>query len=86
MTLEELRKDPDWQEVFGEPGCSGSGTGKADSADGTPAEPNPTLASVTEILAVRNGLNDGQSWVGAFRLEDGRYLYATGWCDYSGWG
>lgn len=30
----------------------------------------------------------GSDWTGGFLMEmkDGRWLYLTGWCDYTGWG
>lgn len=32
-----------------------------------------------------DGWADGIPWVGIFRLKDGRFLFALGWQDYSGW-
>jgi hypothetical protein len=41
---------------------------------------------VAAVIASVEGQNDEDSWVGVFRLRDGRYLYLTAWCDYTGWG
>ena len=87
IDLKDLLEDYDWEHVFGEadePNC-----------DATP-EPLPPEATdislampkrsdVTEIIAAVNGENDGDEWIGVFRLSDGRYLVASGSCDYTGW-
>lgn len=41
---------------------------------------------VESIIAMREGENDGDSWIGAFGLKDGRFVFVSAWCDYSGWG
>lgn len=86
ITLETLLQSYDWEEVFGEGG--GGNTTKATDAcppgasiDMTP----PTRADVVEVIAAVNGENDGVEWCGVFRLKDGRFLLATGSCDYTGW-
>ena len=40
---------------------------------------------VAEIIAYEEGQNDGDSWVGVFKLKDGRFGYVDAWCDYTGW-
>jgi hypothetical protein len=74
-----------WGEVFGE--GSGGNTDKATDAcppgaavDLTP----PTRADVADVIAAAHGENAEAEWVGVFRLRDGRFLLATGWCDYTG--
>jgi hypothetical protein len=42
--------------------------------------------TVAEVIAIKNGANDGESWTGVFRLFDGRYISVCSWCDYTGWG
>lgn len=42
-------------------------------------------ADVTSIIAAVNGENDGPDWLGVFTLKDGRFLVASGGCDYTGW-
>lgn len=42
-------------------------------------------SDVTEIIAADEGYNDGDPWVGAFRLADGRFAKITAWCDFTGW-
>lgn len=83
ITLEQLRQDCDWEEVFGE-GSGGNCTRDVDSQDGTPTD-QFTRANVVEIIAAVNGENDGEDWIGIFRLDDGRVVAATGGCDYTGW-
>ena len=74
----------DWSEVFGE--GSGGNTDKAtESVGDCPADPPPMREDVVEILAMHDGENDVDNWHGVFRLRDGRWLFATGGCDYTGW-
>lgn len=41
---------------------------------------------VAEVIASVDGENDGDEWVGVFRLHDGRFVTVTAGCDYTGWG
>jgi hypothetical protein len=45
-----------------------------------------SIDDVAEIIAISDGQNDEEDWVGAFRLSDGRYAFISAWCDYTGWG
>lgn len=40
---------------------------------------------VAQVLHYAEGENDGDSWVGVFRLKDGKFGYVDAWCDYTGW-
>lgn len=60
------------------------GWGGAFSDDG--AGVASLMEQVCEIIAAQEGENDGASWIGLFRLETGKYLGLTAWCDYTGWG
>ena len=40
---------------------------------------------VDTIIAMDSGENDGNPWVGIFKLKDGRYVYLEAGCDYTGW-
>lgn len=75
--------DYDWAEVFGE-GGGGNTTPDVDSLDETPTDP-VLRENVAEIIVMVNGENDGDDWVGLFRMNDGRWLAAQGGCDYTGW-
>lgn len=44
-----------------------------------------TREDVATIYAVDEGENDGQNWVGVFRLKDGRFASLRAGCDYTGW-
>lgn len=74
----------DWEEVFGEGSGGGNCTNDIESPDGTSCSP-VTRSDVAEIIAAVDGENDAEDWAGVFRLKDGRYLVATGGCDYTGW-
>ena len=70
MTPEELMQDPDWESAWPVSG----------------AERIVPMTEVAEVLAHADGENDGADWIGIFRLKDGRFLYVSAWCDYTGWG
>lgn len=86
ITLEQLVSDYDWAQVFAD-----ENAGNVDKT--THAAPPhslvdltpPSRSDVAEIIAAVNGENDGADWLGVFRLKDGRYLVASGGCDYTGW-
>jgi hypothetical protein len=78
--LERLN-DYDWENVFGEGDCGCD----VEAVGSCAIEPKPNREDVTEILAIQNGERDGANWIGVFKLKDGRYVYATGGCDYTGW-
>lgn len=40
---------------------------------------------VEEVLASISGVNDEAPWHWLVRLEDGRFAYICGSCDYTGW-
>lgn len=87
ITLQELMNSYDWASVFGDD-SNGGNTNKETTEVPPGSLVNTSPASredVDEIIAAVNGENDGDSWIGLFRLKDGRYLVATGWCDYTGW-
>lgn len=44
-----------------------------------------TREDVSRIIAIRDGENDGPSWLGLFQLNDGRFLYLHAGCCYTGW-
>ena len=43
------------------------------------------IEDIDQIIALDEGYNDGESWVGVFKLKDGNYGYVDAWCDYTGW-
>lgn len=75
----------DWREAFGEEGTYN------DTAKPEEQPPNCGVATnrvtrgdVAEIIAMQEGDRDGPSWVGVFRLNDGRFATVEGGCDYTG--
>lgn len=82
-TVEALLESYDWEEVFGE-GGGGNCTQDVDSLDGTDCGVC-LRAGVYKIIASVNGMNDEEEWIGVFLMRDGRYLAASGSCDYTGW-
>lgn len=79
----------DWEEAFGAAGLDGSclnGTPVVvQFASAVPVTPF-SREDVEEIIAISDGENDGQNWLGVFKLKDGRYATIDSGCDYTGWG
>lgn len=44
-----------------------------------------SIDDVATVLHKCEGENDGQSWIMAGILNDGRYFFLSAWCDYTGW-
>lgn len=83
ITVGELGESYDWEEVFGE-GDGGNCGGQIDPIADCDTSP-VCRALVSEVVAAVEGENDGDEWIGLFKLHDGRWLVACGWCDYTGW-
>lgn len=87
--LEEL-KNGDWDEAFKYASPHVCSAGHAHGPSATIMSPVSTAEftreDVTKIIALREGENDGESWVGIFALKDGRFAVLRAWCDYTGWG
>ena len=80
--------DDNWEAVFAEPGnCSMGNCDDSVETVGDCAVSNapPLRENVVRILAIEEGVKDEAPWVGLFELNDGRFLAATGSCDYTGW-
>lgn len=73
----------DWQKAF-EVACRD----RIESVPpGTTHRTAPFATSdVAEVIAYADGENDGDEWVGVFRLYDGRFVAVVAGCDYTGWG
>jgi len=86
IALKDLVTDYDWLAVFGEGDNRNYNCTIPDvtSLDNTSTDVCP-INDVVEVIAAVNGNNDGPDWVGVFRMKDGRFLAATGGCDYTGW-
>lgn len=41
---------------------------------------------VVEIIAYDHGQNEGDDWIGIFKMNDGKFLVINAGCDYTGWG
>lgn len=44
-----------------------------------------TVEEISHVLAVWEGENEGDDWRWILQLQDGRYVYLIGGCDYTGW-
>lgn len=79
-TLEDMKNDYNWKEVFGygQPTrVLGDDVTSTDSFD---------LEDVEVILGSYNGENDGDTWIAVGQLKDRRYFFIEAGCDYTGWG
>lgn len=43
------------------------------------------FADIQQILALQDGARDEESWIALLWLNDGRYVFVTAGCDYTGW-
>lgn len=43
------------------------------------------ITEVKKVLSVYEGENDEAYWRWIIELDDERFVYLNGWCDYSGW-
>ena len=48
-------------------------------------QPGWGLSDIDRVLAVVEGQQDETDWHWIAKLTDGRYVYLTGGCDYTGW-
>lgn len=88
-SLGEFLLNPDWDVIF-DPYYGRKAGEVINICDPCPPTSNvdtsfPSKKDVKKIVAIKNGINDESNWLGVFELKDGRYLFAGGWCDYTGW-
>lgn len=83
--------DYDWQSVFEYAGETGENP-PLGSQTVNPCVPGCkvslngfTRLDVAEVIYIDEGQNDGDAWVLAGRLDDGRWFVLEAWCDYTGW-
>lgn len=43
------------------------------------------IDDIERVFGVVEGENDGPSWHWILSMKDGRFIYLTGGCDYTGW-
>lgn len=86
-TLPQLRESYDWRIIFGKEsyGASDSCRNPHNPLTRQPAGRSYGLDDIEDVIAVRDGENDGEEWLGLFKMKDGRFLYVFAGCDYTGW-
>ena len=84
MPIHPELDDYGWPDVFCE-------TGNNDQVI-EPAYPGTTCSlegfnrdNVIAVLGIKEGENDYNHWMIAVALDDGRFAFCDGWCDYTGW-
>lgn len=40
---------------------------------------------VRRIIAMAEGENDGDNWIGLFEMNNGTFVFLSAGCDYTGW-
>lgn len=80
LTMDEFRASYDWEYIFEHFIRPTAVLGDRSATDSFSRE------DVAEIVALVEGENDGDEWVGVFLLKDGRYAAIAAGCDYTGWG
>lgn len=86
ITIEQLMSNGDWAEVFADENSGNVSKTIRTCPVGQPvSDATVSRADVAEIIAAVNGDNDGPDWLGLFKLKDGRFLVASGGCNYTGW-
>lgn len=82
MTIDEMKEDWDWKEVF-----KYTGDGNVTPVHGYEGNLSGFgFDDVESVIASENGENDGPSWIAVLRLKDGRVAFVEAGCDYTGWG
>ena len=79
--------DYDWAEVFGEGGGGNCSAIMPQLIPGDTKTSGDTFSreDVALIKGQVEGDNDGPSWIVYGQLKDGRWFFAEGSCDYTGW-
>ena len=78
--LHDLKQDYDWQEAFNFAAEAINVVhGNTCSNDGF------VIDDVVRVIALDDGENDSEDWVGVFELRDGRFVFITAGCCYPGW-
>jgi hypothetical protein len=89
LTSVDLGNSSDWCEVFA---YAGGGDGHHGSGVPVPAPAESNIdcspfgiADVETVIGAVEGEHDGDSWVIAVVLKDGRFAVLEASCDYTGW-
>lgn len=86
ITKDELCNDSDWAQVFADESYGNTDKDIHIVPPGSTVSDAPmTRSDVKTVIAAVNGENDKSDWLGLFELNDGRFLVASGGCDYTGW-
>ena len=91
MAIDERLNNYDWECAFeccGSDGCQKNRYNEpsVSAAIGSTAHAGQFRSGdVEEILYIEDGENDGDDWIGIFRLRDGRFAFLTAGCDFTGW-
>jgi len=77
-SVEEIKDSYNWQQAFevsrSMPCANYNGNSTGISVN-----------DIVQVIASDEGAHDVENWLGVFRLLDGRCIFVTAWCDYTGW-
>lgn len=80
MSLKKMRQDGNWKQAME---VASSAVGAVLGYTGS-VEFNG-WGEIDTVIASDDGCNDGPNWIALFQLHDGRYLFLSAGCDYTGW-
>lgn len=93
--LDERIRGYDWQAVFEycgvledtdySIGAGNQGVNVSVALGSNAAPAGFQRIDVAEVIATSDGERDERSWLGVFKLSDGRFAFASASCDYTGW-
>lgn len=84
----DILNDSDWEEIF-ENFVNTVQNGENAIHEPLVNIPTITREDVKKVIAISNGQNDEEDWLGVFEVElnaNSYYLMVRAWCDYTGWG
>jgi hypothetical protein len=82
MTLDELKNHSTWNNAFA--ACAEDKPPRGVLGYAGSSLSTVSINDVREIIAVDDGENEGAHWIGAFLLNDGRFVFLSAWCDSTG--
>ena len=86
MTLETFKEAYDWGGCYDrQEGAVYEAAKRPDPVPGFTGAAAWALDDVEEVVAADAGENDERDWVAVLRLTDGRFVFMSAGCDFTGW-
>jgi hypothetical protein len=86
--MDDRLKDYNWEHIFGDDRDEKYSEGYSAPTHVRTKEQHREYhrSDVAHIIAIEDGENDGDDWLGVFEMTDGKFLVIRAGCDYTGWG